>query len=193
VKPSREDFVSATSGYVDQLYRLVYSHVLNRQDAEDIVQETYLKAYRSYETFSNEMSVSNWMTRILINTVRDHFRKNRRCVPIVDVDGAGLIEERPAGTAISPEDQLCNMEIDPSLLAALQLIPEPYLVPLLLREIHDASYDEIASVLDVPKGTVMSRLSRGRALLRKGFFSGADGHQSIEDNGNPKNGSRGSF
>jgi RNA polymerase sigma-70 factor, ECF subfamily len=192
VKPSREDFVSATSGYVDQLYRLAYSHVLNRQDAEDIVQETYLKAYRSYETFSNEMSVSNWMTRILINTVRDHFRKNRRSVPIVD--GADIvIEEPPASLAISPEDQLCNNEIDPSLLAALQLIPDTYLVPLLLREIHDATYDEIASVLDVPKGTVMSRLSRGRALLRKGFFSGADGHQSIEDNGNPKNGSRGSF
>lgn len=80
-----------------------------------------------------------------------------------------------------------------SRVFALKLIPDTYLVPLLLREIHEASYDEIANVLDVPKGTVMSRLSRGRALLRKGFFAEADGHQSIEDNGNPKNGSRGSF
>lgn len=180
-----------TSGYVDQLYKLAYSRVLNRQDAEDIVQETYLKAYRSYQTADSDCGVKNWMTRILINTVHDHFRKSARTVPTVD--GHEIVEEASAGSTISPEEQLCNQEIDPKLLGALKLIPDTYLVPLLLREIHDASYDEIANVLDVPKGTVMSRLSRGRALLRKGFFAGADGHQSIEDNGNPKNGSRGCF
>lgn len=182
--------MSTTRGYVDQLYRLAYARVLNRQDAEDIVQETYLKAYRSYETTGGESGrLKNWMTRILMNTGSDRFRKEARSVPIAD--GLELEVEVQANSTASPEDQPCNQVIDPRLLGALKLIPDTYLVPLLLREIHDASYDEIASLLDVPKGTVMSRLSRRRALLRKGFFAEGDGHQLIEDN-SPKNGSRGS-
>ena len=75
---------------------------------------------------------------------------------------------------MGPEEQLCRDEIDPALLRALKAIPENFLTPLLLREVHEASYDEIAQILSIPKGTVMSRLSRARGLLRKSLTAPTD-------------------
>ncbi|MGH9547812.1 MAG: sigma-70 family RNA polymerase sigma factor, partial [Terriglobales bacterium] len=126
------------------------------------------KAYRAFGTFSRKTSVKNWLTAILINAVRDHLRKNARTISTIDFgndqdNGESLYEP----TTRSPEQELCDNAIDPALIAALKSMPEEFLVPLLLREIQDASYEEIAKILEIPQGTVMSRLSRARALLRK--------------------------
>lgn len=159
-------FEELTFGYLDQLFRNAYARLGNRHDAEDIVQETYLKAYRAFGTFKNGTSVKNWLTQILVNNVRDHFRKASRTVQTVDIaEGLGEITEEPV--QIGPEQEICDGEIDPSLASALRSMPDTCLAPLLLREIHEASYHEIATILDIPMGTVMSRLSRARALLRK--------------------------
>jgi RNA polymerase sigma-70 factor (ECF subfamily) len=164
-RPAQE-FEKLTLCFVEQLYRLAYSRVGNAQDAEDIVQDTYIKAYRSFNGFRFEISVKNWLSQILLNTVRDHFRKGLRTVPTSNIDDV-LDDDAAQPIDCSPEQRMCDEEIDPSLAKALTSLPENLLVPLLLREIHDATYEEIAHILDIPKGTVMSRLFRARALLRK--------------------------
>jgi RNA polymerase sigma-70 factor (ECF subfamily) len=163
-------FEELTFGYLDQLFRFAYARLGNRHDAEDVVQETYLKAYRAFGTFRNGTSIKNWLTQILMNNVRDHYRKASRKVQTVNI--ADEIEESSEEPAqIGPEQEMCDGEIDPFVASALKAIPGTCLTPLLLREIYDASYGEIAQILDIPIGTVMSRLSRARALLRKKLLS----------------------
>jgi RNA polymerase sigma-70 factor (ECF subfamily) len=159
-------FEKLTFGYVDQLFRFAYGRVKNTHDAQDIVQETYFKAYRAFHTFKQGTSVRNWLTQILVNTTRDYFRKTSRRVQTVDIAEAfGNGVDEPA--QISPEEQICNSEIDLSLLNALRSMPADLVTPLLLKEVFDATYAEIASTLTIPIGTVMSRLHRARSILRK--------------------------
>ena len=164
-KSSSDDFEKIALQFAVPLYRLAYARVGNATDAEDIVQETYLKAYRNYQSLGNPASMKNWLNQILINTVRDHFRKGGRQVETVEWDDS--IESAEMLAEPGPEEVLCDSDIHPHLMKALGALPEQLLVPLLLREIEEASYEEIAQILDVPKGTVMSRLSRARGHLRR--------------------------
>lgn len=169
-KTQGKDFRDMTLCYVEPLFRLAYARVGNNLDAEDIVQETYLKAFRAFGTFKGKTSIKNWLSQILINTVRDHFRKNQKELPTIDLDTA--IEELPSEPMVSgPEETICENEIDPMLTRALKSIPDEFVTALLLREIHEASYKEIAQILDIPEGTVMSRLHRARTLLRTYLLS----------------------
>ncbi len=164
-KPSEENFEELALRFVEPLYRLAFARVDNVNDAEDIVQETYLKAFKNFQTFRGEASLKNWLSQILINTVRDHFRKSGRTVVTVEWDDS--IESDELLAEPGPEELLCNSNLHPELTKALSTLPEQLLVPLLLREIDDATYEEIAQILEVPMGTVMSRLFRARKLLRK--------------------------
>jgi len=168
----QDEFEQNCFAYLDQLYRLAYARVGNTQDAEDIVQETFIKAFRAKEQFQGRATVRSWLIQILLNTIKDHLRKRQRMVSTVELtdaltDSSSRQNLEPASTAPGPEQQLADKEIDAELQRALRAIPENFLIPLLLREIYDATYDEIAQILNVPKGTVMSRISRARALLRK--------------------------
>jgi RNA polymerase sigma-70 factor (ECF subfamily) len=165
------------------MFRLAFARVRNRQDAEDIVQEAYLKAYRSYESFNHRTTVKSWLTQILLNTIRDHFRKTSRTIQTVELIDS--LEDSAIQSSIpGPEDQLSNAEFDPALKKALESMPDQFVTPLLLREIHDASYDEIAQLLDIPQGTVMSRLFRARSLLRKHLLADS---QPVDSNGTSHN------
>lgn len=168
--PINEQFEGLTVCFVDQMFRLAYSRVGNASDAEDIVQDTYLKAYRGFSSFRGQTDVKNWLTRILINTIHDHFRQRSRMVATIDIGDA--LEEQPAELTVADrEDELCNCELDSALKNALSSLPDHFMIPLLLREIYEISYDEIARMLNVPKGTVMSRLFRARVLLRNRLLS----------------------
>jgi len=165
-KQFNKHFEDSTLGYAASLFRVAYARVGNAQDAEDIVQETYLKAFRSFSSFRDGTNMKSWLTQILINTVRDRQRKSAHTVSTIGFDeamGDGSDEPIFAG----PEEQLCYDEFDADLAAALRSMSEALAVPLILRAAYDATYEEIASILDVPKGTVMSRLSRAREALRK--------------------------
>jgi len=160
-----EKFEELALQYAVPLFQLAYSRVGNVHDAEDIVQGTYLKAYKNFHKFRHETSIKNWLCQILINTIRDHFRKGGRTIDTVAWDDSIELDETLSEDG--PEKNLCDSEIHPELMMALSALPEQLQVPLLLREIEEASYEEIAQILDVPKGTVMSRLFRARCLLRK--------------------------
>ncbi len=163
--PLEESFEELALQFVEPLYRLAFARVGNADDAEDIVQETYLKAYKNFQAFRGETSLKNWLSQILINTVRDHFRKGGRMVETVEWDDS--IESDEMLAEPGPEERLSHCELYPELRKALSDLPEQLLAPLLLREIDDATYEEIAQILEVPMGTVMSRLFRARKLLRE--------------------------
>ncbi len=158
-------FEDLTIGLADRLFRVAYARVGNVQDAEDVVQETYLKAYRSFESFNEGTNVKSWLMQILINVVRDRHRRIVHRVETVELKDWENGADEPAFA--SPEDLMIEDEIDPALSEALQCLSEQLAIPLILREGYDATYDEIAKILDIPIGTVMSRLSRARAALRE--------------------------
>lgn len=143
------------------LFRALYATARrltgNVQDAEDLVQETYLRGFRAFDRFEPGTNLRAWLYSILHNARTDALRK-RRPMRIVD-------EPVEDGPAQAPEQHQLGAELD--LEKALARVPEVFREALILRDIEELSYEEIARALDIPIGTVMSRLYRGRAVLRQ--------------------------
>lgn len=125
-------------------------------NAEDLLQETYLRAFRSFDSFSPGTNIRAWLYTILRRTHVDLLRRRGRSPWTVALDENQFVGRSP-GTGIFAEDGLAR---------GLSSVPEPFRAALVLRGVHELSYGEIASKLGVPLGTVMSRLHRGRVLLR---------------------------
>lgn len=191
---TQKRFTALVEQQAPGLYRLAYARLGNRHDAEDVLQATFLKAYRNFGTFKEGTNAQCWLATILINTVRDHIRVLKRLPAITSTDDETLDQSALEDTAAAdPSQALIDQEIDPQLQKALQTLPEVFLAPVLLRDLHDLTYQEIARVLDVPIGTVMSRLSRGRRLLReklKGSTLSRDGVATSSANAGTSAGGR---
>jgi RNA polymerase sigma-70 factor (ECF subfamily) len=165
----KKEFEKVTWCFGAQLYRFAFSRLGNRQDAEDVVQETYVRAFRSFHTLAPNSDTRAWLMKILLNVIRDHYSKILRSLPTEPIDESSeetLNESIAPSHARNPEELLLENEIDSGLLQALRSLPGTLLYPLLLREVEDMNYQEIANVLDIPVGTVMSRLFRARQSLR---------------------------
>jgi RNA polymerase sigma-70 factor (ECF subfamily) len=133
-------------------------------DAEDLVQDTYLKAFRSSSQFQRGTNLKAWLFTILHNTFRNMRRHDGRNP--VDVDSE--VVEQAAGDAsreFTPEQLLTRASLDADLQAALDALPDAFRQAVWLRDVEELTYAEIAEALDVPVGTVMSRISRGRRAL----------------------------
>jgi len=165
----RKEFEKLTWPLGRDLFRLAYWRLANKQDAEDVVQEAYLRAFRSFHTFQLGTNVKGWLTRILLNVINDTLKKRVRQPDLLaiddDCDEMATLQSESA-VSRDPEVQLIEKEIRPDLLDALQRLPTSLLHPLLLRELEDMTYAEIATILDIPPGTVMSRLFRARRIVR---------------------------
>jgi RNA polymerase sigma-70 factor (ECF subfamily) len=130
----------------------------NAQDAEDLVQETFLRAYRAFDGFTPGSNIRAWLYTILHRVRTDAFRRSRRSPRTVEMTGEGP-------SVPPPQDALAQGGED--LARALTALPDVFRSAVVLRDVEDFSYQEIARILDVPIGTVMSRIHRGRALLRE--------------------------
>jgi len=170
----RNGFVDATSPLMDQLYGAALRMTRNAADAEDLIQETFLRAYRGYERFEEGTNLRAWMYRILTNTYINSYRAKQRRPEesdLADVEDLylyrrlGGLEASQRGR--SAEDELMDLVTDSEVKDALEALPEQFRVAVLLADIEGFSYKEIAEMLDVPIGTVMSRLHRGRKGLQK--------------------------
>src|SRR5579863_347108 len=149
----------------DQLYNHACWLTGDRIDAEDLVQETYAKALKGFAAFAEGTNIRAWMFRILRNTFLTS--KSGLAAQRTDYleDEDGNAEELVADT-VTPEVILMRSQNEHALFAALESLPVSYRQMILLCEVEEMSYREIAQVLDVPLGTVMSRLSRARNALR---------------------------
>jgi RNA polymerase sigma-70 factor (ECF subfamily) len=159
-----EWFAREALSYVDSLYGTALRLTRRPADAEDLVQDTYLKAFRSSGQFKRGTNLKAWLFTILHNTFKNVLRHDGRNP--VDVDSE--VVEQAAGDAAqepTPEQILTRATLDADLQAALDDLPEAFRQAVWLRDVEELTYAEIAEVLDVPVGTVMSRISRGRRAL----------------------------
>ena len=158
-----EVFATEALAYVDQLYATALRLTRRPSDAEDLVQDTYLKAFRASDQFRPGTNLKAWLFTILQNTFRN-LRRDRGRDP-VEVDSQA-VERLPVGAdSPNPEQRLLDSALDADVREALDALPPAFREAVWLRDVDELSYAEIAAALDVPIGTVMSRISRGRRLL----------------------------
>jgi RNA polymerase sigma-70 factor (ECF subfamily) len=159
------DFETEALSLVDGLYAAALRLTANPGDAEDLVQETFLKAFRAAGRFEPGTNLKAWMYTILHNTFLNTRRQSGRSATTVDSDVVERAADSMSGAGVSPEDLLLRASIEPELRAALDSMPEAFRQAVWLRDVEDFSYAEIAEMVRIPVGTVMSRISRGRRWL----------------------------
>lgn len=152
---------------LDSLYRTALRLTRVPADAEDLVQETYLKAFRAAGSFKPGTNLRAWLFTILHNTARNRVRDRARDAVAVDSEVVERAAELPpsGGPAETPETLLLRETLAPELQAAIDALPDAFRQAVWLRDVEEFSYAEIADMLQIPVGTVMSRISRGRHLL----------------------------
>lgn len=166
-------FAEDTTGFMDSLYTAALRMTRNRSDAEDLVQETYLKAYRGYGGFEAGTNLKAWLYRILTNTFINSYRARSRRpeeTELDDVEELYLFRRMSRwdeGLGRSAEEEALAWVTDDEVKVALESLPESFRMSVLLADVEGFSYKEIAEIMDVPVGTVMSRLHRGRRALQK--------------------------
>ena len=166
-------FADAAMPLMDQLYSAAMRMTRNSADAEDLVQETYLKAYRAYDRFEEGTNLKAWMYRILTNSYINRYRAKQRRPDesdIADVEDMYLyrrLSGENSEIGASAEDAFLESVTDDAVKAAVEAIPENFRMAVLLADVEGFAYKEIAQILDVPIGTVMSRIHRGRKALEK--------------------------
>ncbi len=163
--------------YMPALYTAAMRMTRNPADAEDLVQETYLKAYRAFGSFELGTNLKAWLYRILTNTYINTYRAKKRRPEISDVEDVEdlylyrrLSGDGTAGLGRSAEDVALERFTDTDVKAAIESLPEAFRIAVLLADVEGFSYKEIAEITDVPIGTVMSRIHRGRKALQKALI-----------------------
>jgi RNA polymerase sigma-70 factor (ECF subfamily) len=163
--------------YARQLYSAAMRMTRNPADAEDLVQETFLKAYRAYHTFEEGTNLKAWLYRILTNTYINKYRKDSRRPSEVDLGSVedlylyrNIGSEESAEAARTTEDRVLDGLVESDIKKAVEDLPENFRLPVLLADLEGFSYKEISDILDIPIGTVMSRLHRGRKAMQKSLW-----------------------
>jgi RNA polymerase sigma-70 factor (ECF subfamily) len=170
-------FADQAMEFAPQLYSAAMRMTRNRADAEDLVQETYLKGFRSFHTFTEGTNLRAWLFRILTNTYINKYRAKQRRPDETDL---GEIEDLylykrmstvdDSSLGRSAEESLMTALPDDEVKQALEGLPENFRLPVILADVEGFSYKEIADMLEIPIGTVMSRLHRGRKAMQKALY-----------------------
>jgi RNA polymerase sigma-70 factor (ECF subfamily) len=152
--------------YIDGLYGYALMLTRNRAEAEDLVQETYLRAIQALEGLRAGSNLKGWLFTILRNIWLNHVRKMRNAPNMVEFEEENGVTNSIAEASRNPHDLYVSKTEAEQVRAAIEELPVEFREIILLREYEDLSYQEIASVVGCPVGTVMSRLARARAMLR---------------------------
>src|SRR5271156_2549538 len=170
----QQRFAEEAMVHMSSLYTAALRMTRNPADAEDLVQETYLKAYRAFGSFKEGTNLKAWLYRILTNTFINSYRARKRRPEQTDIDDVedlylyrrlGGLEAVSAGR--SAEEEVLEHFTEGEVKEAVEALPEQFRMAVLLADVEGFSYKEIAEILDIPIGTVMSRLHRGRRALQK--------------------------
>lgn len=165
---ARETFAREAMVYLDHLYR-VACHLAKDQDhAQDLVQETFVRALAAYDQFKPGTNIKAWLTRILYNFFFDSYHQRKRWS---STDAPSEREadywQQVAAENPGPESQVLTQELNTRIAEVLKKIPEEFRAPIVLVDMGDFSYEEAAEILSCPIGTIRSRLSRGRRLMHQ--------------------------
>lgn len=187
----KKTFGEQAMQYMPALYSAALRMTRNPQDAEDLVQETYLKAFRGYESFQEGTNLKAWLYKILTNSFINTYRFKKRRVqetPLDEVEDLFLYKklanEAQKERSVSAEELVLNSFTDQEIKDALESLPESFRMAVILSDVEGFSYQEIADILNVPVGTVMSRIHRGRKALQKALHDFAVTRGLIRDSVN---------
>lgn len=173
----RETFTVDAMQYAPQLFSTALRMTRNRADAEDLMQETFTKAWRAFDSYQQGTNLRAWLFRILTNTYINKYNSQLRKPIETELDEVeelylfkrlGAFDQSQLSQ--SAEDQMLEMFTDDEVKNAIEELPETFRIPLLMSDLEGFSYKEIAEILDVPIGTVMSRLHRGRKAMQKMLY-----------------------
>ena len=173
----------------NKVYTLAVHLIRDRDEAADLAQEAFLKAWQNLSSFQGESSFSTWMHRLTTNICLDYLRKQARrqdIAPSISLDDEEAAWNEPVDHTLDPQHKLEHMERKDALRQGLEQLPEHHRRPLVMREISGLSYQEIAQALELDLGTVKSRIARARLNLRKillqnGNFFGFDTSNDTEN------------
>ena len=184
----RATFEEQAMPLMSQLYSAALRMTRNASDAEDLVQETYLRAYKGFDKFTQGTNLRAWMFRILTNNYINTYRKKQRRPAeseLGDLEDLYLYRrlggETTGQLGRSAEDELLDHLTEAEVKEAIESLPEAYRLAVLLADVEGFAYKEIAEILDVPIGTVMSRLHRGRKALQKELYDFAERRGLLPD------------
>ena len=174
---ARETFSDDAMQYAPQLFSTALRMTRNRSDAEDLVQETFIKAWRAFDSYQQGTNLRAWLFRIMTNTYINKYNAQLRKPLETELDEVeelylfkrlGAFDQSKINQ--SAEDQMLELFTDEEVKNAIEELPEGFRIPLLMSDVEGFSYKEIAEIIDVPIGTVMSRLHRGRKAMQKMLY-----------------------
>ncbi|MBI3072040.1 MAG: sigma-70 family RNA polymerase sigma factor [Deltaproteobacteria bacterium] len=183
-----QEFEALTLGLLDTLYAGALRFTRNERDAEDLVQDTYMRAYRLFKSFERGTNIRAWMFKVMTNIFINDYNRSKRDARFTDGAERGVLHERALATPGEDVDAYLRSNWLHHLLSddvknALDSLPIEFRTVVILADLHDFSYKEVSEILDCPIGTVMSRLFRGRKILqaalkeyvkRQGVFRNSD-------------------
>jgi RNA polymerase sigma-70 factor (ECF subfamily) len=169
---TRAEFEALVAPWLDTLYAGALRLTRNERDAEDLVQDTVMRAYRFFDKFEKGTNFRAWLFKILTNTFINGYRRQVKERSLGDESERQSVEAQffsadTTDQAQNPEDYLLQRVMSEDVLAAIDTLPVDFRMVVILADLQEFSYKEIADILDVPVGTVMSRLFRGRRQLEK--------------------------
>ena len=174
---TRENFTHDAMQHAPQLFSTAMRMTRNRSDAEDLVQETFIKAWRSFATYQQGTNLRAWLFRIMTNTYINKYNAQQRKPTETELDDVeelflykrlGSVDQSQLSQ--SAEDQMLSLFTDDEVKKALEELPDQFRIPVLMSDVEGFSYKEIAEILEIPLGTVMSRLHRGRKSMQKMLY-----------------------
>jgi RNA polymerase sigma-70 factor, ECF subfamily len=187
---ARQEFESLAMAHLDALYSAAVRLTKNERDAEDLVQDTCVRAFRFFDKFERGTNMKAWLFKILTNTFINRYRrkiKERNAVEGTERDAVHerFISRDASDYASNPEEYFFDRLLSEDVLRAIDALPIDFRLVVILADLQEFSYKEIAEILDCPVGTVMSRLFRGRKLLEKSLRASTLGEHfaSAEQNG----------
>jgi RNA polymerase sigma-70 factor, ECF subfamily len=170
LKGDQSAFAELVELYKDKVFQICFRMLGNRHEAEDIAQEAFIRAYVNIETFNQNRKFSTWLFRIATNLCIDRIRKKKPDyyldAEVAGTDGLTMYSQVAADVQM-PEDEVENMELQETIQKEISKLPEKYRSVIVLKYIEELPLQEISEILDMPLGTVKTRVHRGREALRK--------------------------
>jgi RNA polymerase sigma-70 factor, ECF subfamily len=184
VRQKRNEFERQALVHVDALYGAAYRLTRNARDAEDLVQDSLLRAYKFWDSFQQDSNCKAWLLRIVTNTFINEYQRRKRSREVLDAATAeqdatdGVLVQASAHDKQAPDQMLLQASVSDDVQRALQSLPDDFRTAVILCDMQGLSYKEIAEIMQTPVGTVMSRLFRGRKLLANALreFAVAEGY-----------------
>jgi RNA polymerase sigma-70 factor (ECF subfamily) len=195
MQPAREkraEFERQALVHTDSLYGAAYRLTRNPRDAEDLVQDSLLRAYRFWDSFEQDSNCKAWLLRIVTNTFINEYQRKKRSREVLDAATAeqdttdGVLVHADASDRQSPERALLDRSVSDDVQRSLDALPDDFRTAVVLCDVQGLSYKEIAEIMQTPVGTVMSRLFRGRKLLAAALREFATTQGYVRDEALPK-------